>query len=60
VNEPMAITESGAHKPVAEFSDDEKWWCDCDSLDVPHVHTPWGAPYIRAVDLLTGMDEVPR
>lgn len=59
-DEPLAITPDGKLIPVSEFSEADKWWCDCEDMDVPHVHTPWGPPRTRAVDLLTGRDFVKR
>jgi hypothetical protein len=58
---PMAITPDGDLKPVTDFTEDEKWWCDdADTLPhlngIPHVHPGWGLPDL-AVDLLTGRDE---
>ena len=65
--EQVAITESGALKPVSEFTRAEKWWCDgedCGGCGIPgpHVHPydslriPGGA---LPVDLLTGMTVKP-
>jgi hypothetical protein len=53
---PLAITPDGDLKPVADFTEDEKWWCDCESKPGPHVHPGWGLG-VLAVDLLTGRDE---
>lgn len=57
----MAITPEGDLKPVAEFTAEERWWCDgeeCDGYpvaDAPHVHV--AGFETRRVDLLTGKDE---
>ena len=59
----MAITEHGTLKPVAEFTRQEKWWCDgedCggpggpDLPGTPHVHPMHGPA--RPVGLLTGRE----
>jgi hypothetical protein len=43
VTERMAITPDGDLRPVAEFSEQDKWWCDCAEMRRPHVHSPnWG------------------
>ena len=53
----LAVTEDGSLKPVAEFTEREKWWCDgedCGGCFIagPHVH-PMSGPALP-VDLLTG------
>lgn len=53
--EQLAITADGKHKPVSEFSDEERWWCDgqeCgDDPGSPHVHCMM---HRHAVDLFSG------
>ena len=52
--EQMAITPDGDLKPVTEFSERDKWWCECRDSRRPHVHCPWGGMHIHVVDLETG------
>lgn len=51
----MAIDPDGIVKSVAEFSAEEKWWCegeDCDDyMTEPHVHCQM---HVHRVDLITG------
>jgi hypothetical protein len=50
-----AITPGGKVKPVSEFSDGEKWWCDGEECgeegQPPHVHCMM---HRHLVDLETG------
>lgn len=59
--ERVAITPDGVLKPVSEFADGERWWCDgeeCGEEDQPpHVHCMM---HRHVVDLATGMAVEPR
>lgn len=49
----MAVTSDGLLKPVTEFIDAERWWCDDEFCkdEPPHVHCMM---HRHNVDLFTG------
>jgi hypothetical protein len=47
--------------PVVLEPADDRWWCECDSNPLPHVHCPWGGSFghLHIVDVETGRDVKP-